>query len=253
MVLTRYSGAQRSPESHYNSVHSTLRDLWLLLTRNPMLEWFKRQRPWGVQTVPETSNNSTATLAIEPTRRQFAAMGAIATAALGWSGSAAAAPIAVSESSATVATGRGAVTGKLFTPEAGEQPGLVMYAFAAASPSANAAVARQLAEQGWSVLLVDAPADASPQAINRDTRAHVAWLKAQPGVVGGTDDYRLRNVGATFPKLSLASRTERQAASKSAVLFAVPTGRDSNTKARAESLSGAARALHRIAAGTVTA
>jgi hypothetical protein len=201
--------------------------------------------------VPETSKDSTAKLAIEPTRRQFAAMGAIATTMLGWSGTAAAAPAAISERSANVATDRGQVTGKLFKPEAGEQPGLVMFAFAAASPSANSAVARQLAEQGWSVLLVDAPAGASPQAINRDARAHVAWLKEQPGVATGTDDYRLRTVGATFPKLSLASRTERQAASKSAVLFAVPTGPDSNSKARTENLAEAARTLHRVAAGTI--
>jgi hypothetical protein len=201
--------------------------------------------------VPDTSKDSTAKLAIEPTRRQFAAMGAIATTMMGWSGAAAAAPVAISERSASVATDRGQVTGKLFRPESGEQPGLVMFAFAAASPSANAAVARQLAEQGWSVLLVDAPTGASPQAINRDARAHIAWLKGQPGVAGGTDDYRLRTVGATFPKLSLASRTERQAASKSAVLFAVPTGPESNTKARAESLADAARSLHRIAAGTI--
>jgi hypothetical protein len=236
------------------SIPGILCDLLPLLTAIHMIEWFKRQRPWGVQTVPETSDHSTAKLAIEPTRRQFAAMGAIATAALGWSGSsAAAAPVAVSERSATVATERGAVPAKLFKPEASEQPGLVMFAFAAASPSANAAVARQLAEQGWSVLLVDAPTVTNEQAINRDARAHMAWLKTQPGVAGGTDDYRLRTVGATFPKLSLASRAERQAASKSAVLFAVPTGRDSNSKARVESLSGAARALHRIAAGTIAA
>jgi hypothetical protein len=190
---------------------------------------------------------------MEPTRRQFAAMGAIATSMLGWRGTAAAAAVAISERSVSVATNRGEVAGKLFKPEAGEQPGLLMFAYAAASPSANAAVARQLAEQGWSVLLVDAPASASPQAINRDARAHIAWLKAQPGVAGSIDDYRLRTVGATFPKLILASRAERQSASKSAVLFAVPTGRDSNTKARAESLSGAVRALHRIAAGTIAA
>lgn len=203
--------------------------------------------------MPETSKNSTAKLAIEPTRRQFAAMGAIATTMLGWSGTAAAAPVAISERSASVATERGHVTGKLFKPEAGEHPGLVMFAFAAASPSANAAVARQLAEQGWSVLLVDAPTGANPQAINRDARAHIAWLNAQPGVVAvrGKDDYRLRSVAATFPKVSLASRAERQAASRSAVLFAVPAGQDSSTKARTESLTGAARALHRLAARTI--
>lgn len=203
--------------------------------------------------MPETFKDSTANLAIEPTRRQFAAMGAIATTMLGWSGTAAAAQVAISERSASVVTDRGQVAGKLFKPEAGEQPGLVMFAFAAASPSANAAVARQLAEQGWSVLLVDAPTGAGPQAINRDARAHIAWLNAQPGVVAvsGKNDYRLRSVAATFPKVSLASRAERQAASRSAVLFAVPGGQDSNTKARSESLTGAARALHRLAAGTI--
>jgi hypothetical protein len=206
--------------------------------------------------VPDTSEHSTVKLAIEPTRRQFAAMGAFATTMLGWSGTAAAAPIAISEHSIRVSGERGQVAARLFQSEVGEQPGLVMFAFAAASPSANAVVARQLAEQGWSVLLVDAPTGASPQAINRDARAHIAWLKAQPGVasgnlLGGKDEYRLRSVAATFPKVSLASRGERQAASRSAVLFAVPNGQDSNTKARAESLIGAARALHRLAAGTI--
>jgi len=208
--------------------------------------------------VAKASKNSAGNLAIEPTRRQFAAMGAVATSMLGWSGAAAAAPasIAVSESKVSVTTELGQAAARLFKPEAGEQPGLVMFAFAAASPSANAAVARQLAERGWSVLLVDAPSDASPQAINRAARAHTAWLKSQPGVAGGdrsggTDDYRLRAIGATFPKLSLASRVERQVASRSAVLFAVPAGQDSNTKARTESLTGAARALHRLAAGTI--
>jgi hypothetical protein len=206
--------------------------------------------------VPETSKKLTGNLAIEPTRRQFAAMGAIATTILGWSGTAAAAPIAIGERRVSVAAEQGQVAARLFQSEAGEQPGLVMFAFAAASPSANAVVARQLAEQGWSVLLVDAPTSASPQAINRDARAHIAWLNAQPGVASGNlaegkNDYRLRSVAATFPKVSLASRAERQAASRSAVLFAVPNGRDSNTKARAESLTGAARALHRLAAGTI--
>lgn len=200
--------------------------------------------------MPETSTQSTDKFAIEPTRRQFAAMGAIATTVMGWTGSAAAAtPAAITEHSVHVSAQRGQIAATVFKPEIGEQPGLVMFAFAAASPSANAAVARQLAGQGWSVLLVDAPADATPQSINRDARAHFAWLAAQPGVAaGGKNEFSLRTVAASFPKVSLASRTERQAASKSAVLFAVPEGQASKTEARAESLAGAARALHRLAA-----
>ena len=203
--------------------------------------------------MPKTSRHSTDKLTVEPTRRQFVAMGAIATTVLGWSGTASAAPIAIGEHSVSVSAARGPVAARLFKPELGEQPGLVMFAFAAASPSANAAVARQLAEQGWSVLLVDAPTGASPEAINRDARAHSAWLTTQPGVAGGDlvsgkNHYRLRTVAASYPKVSLASRAERQAASRSAVLFAVPEGQASNTKARAESLAGAARALHRLAA-----
>jgi hypothetical protein len=228
----------------------------LLLTADHLIDWFSKQQIWGVLGVANASKNPAGKLAIEPTRRQFAAMGAVATSMLGWSGVAAAAPAAVSDSNVSVATELGQVAARLFKPEAGEQPGLVMFAFAAASASANAAVARQLAEQGWSVLLVDAPADATPQAINRAARAHTAWLNSQPGVAGGNrsggaDDYRLRSIGATFPKLSLASRAERQAASRSAVLFAVPAGQDGNTKARTESLTGAARALHRLASGAI--
>lgn len=181
-------------------------------------------------------------------------MGAIAATALGWSGTAAAAPVAIVERGVSVPTDLGLASARLFKPDAGEQPGLVMFAFAAASPSANAAVARQLAEQGWSVLLVDAPTGASPKAINRSARAHVAWLKAQPGVVatGGKDDFRLRSVVASFPQMSLASRAERQNAAKSSVLFAVPNGEAGNTKARNESLVGAARTLHRLAARSIS-
>lgn len=203
--------------------------------------------------MPGTSKNSNDKVTIEPTRRQFVAMGAVATTVMGWSGSAAAAPVAVSEHGVSVSAERGQVAAQLFKPQTGEQPGLVMFAHAAASPSANAAVARQLAQQGWAVLLVASPTGASPEAINRNARAHTAWLNAQPGVTGGEADggknaYCLRTVAATYPRLSLASRAERQAAAKSAILFAVPAGPASNTKARAESLADAARALHRFAA-----
>lgn len=204
--------------------------------------------------MPEASTHSTEKASIEPTRRQFAAMGAIATTVMGWSGTAAAAaPSAVIEQSVKIPAQRGQIAGKMFKPEVGAQPGLVMFASAAASPAANAAVARQLAEQGWSVLLVDAPIGANPETINRDARALVAWLKAQSGVAGAEqpgskDGYRLQSIVAAYPKMSLASRAECRAASCSAVLFAVPEGQAAKTEARTESLTGAARALHRLAA-----
>ena len=150
------------------------------------------------------------------------------------------------------------VEGNLFRPETDQHPGVVMFASAAASHKANAAVAHQLASRGWAVLLVDAPVHADPSQINMDARKHVSWLTAQPGVMAvnpvanaygiSKQGYVLQSFSAAHPTLSLASREERREASCCGVLFALPAGALAKADARRNSLSGAARSLHRLAA-----
>lgn len=148
--------------------------------------------------------------------------------------------------------------GNLFRPETDEHPGLVMFASAAASRSANAAVAHQLASQGWAVLLVDAPEHADTGRVNRDAQVHTEWLVAQPGVLKpnkatkadgmSKHGFVLRSISAAHPTLSLASRSERRLANVSSTLFAAPASVLAQSKVRLESLHSAARALHRLSA-----
>ncbi len=114
-----------------------------------------------------------------PTRRQFAAFGSVAAL---WSGSAGAATLTNTASPAKAASHNVQRQGNLFQPETGEHPGLVMFASAAASRSANAAVAQQLASQGLAVLLVEAPVTDDPDRVIHDARVHIDWLVSQSGV-----------------------------------------------------------------------
>jgi hypothetical protein len=175
---------------------------------------------------------------LNTTRRQFAALGVAAVAATGMGSAASAAALPVVESALAGST--------LFAPEMGEYPGLVMYASPAASQSANAAVARDLAKQGWAVMLVATPSG-DAQAINRAAKGHATALAAQPGVTGEAADYSLRGVSAAQPALSLASRSERQAAVQFGVLFALPAAAAKSATNR-DSLDRAARTLYRLAA-----
>jgi hypothetical protein len=206
--------------------------------------------------VPEITKEPAGNSVLNPSRRGFAAMGVIAAA---WSGSAVAAPLAGNFKPQKAGALKVKVDGNLFRPEVGEHPGLVMFASAAVSSSANAAVAQQLASQGWSVMLVDSVPVDDPARITRAARAHVHSLLAQPGVLETTtpsaneDDramrgFMLRSVSAAQPSLSLASREERRSAAASNILFAAPGALLKKDQARFESLSGAARALHRRAA-----
>ena len=191
----------------------------------------------------EAANKAAMNLAFKPSRRELAAFGAVAAI-----GSAAAAPL----SAATVATKTHSLSvkndGHLFRPETGEHPGLVMFASPAASRSANAAVAHQLASQGWAVFLVDTPAHGDSARLNREAKAHAKSLVAQSGVLTPKQGFVLRSFSAAHPTLSLASRAERRAANASSTLFAVPASALAQSKDRLNSLHSAARALHRYAA-----
>jgi hypothetical protein len=202
-----------------------------------------------VLSVSKALSNTAKKVAFNPNRREFAVLGAVAAFC---SGSASATSLTDTTKSASPVSLTVNRQGNLFRPESGEHPGLVMFAAPAASHSANAAVAQQLASQGWAVLLVENHGTDDPARISRDAHAHADWLVAQPGVAAvspeGNDakhGFTLRSFSAVQPKLSLANREQRQAASASAVLFAAPT--DMLAK-RAESLNAAARALHRFSA-----
>jgi hypothetical protein len=183
------------------------------------------------------------------TRRQFAVMGVAAAAATGigapaMAGERLSAAPTITQRLVGVPCETGVSAGTLFAPEGQSLPGLVMYASPAASRNANLAVARQLAGQGWAVLLIDAPSSLDPRLITRDAEKQAAWLDGQTGVTKAQDGYTLRNFTAAFPKLSLASRAERQRAALTGALFAVPN----KLQAKHDSLNEAARALHRLAA-----
>lgn len=172
---------------------------------------------------------------LNTTRRQFAAMGVAAVAASGFSGSASAASLPVAERSVSGAA--------LFAPTAGEHPGLVMFASPAASASANAAVARDLAKQGWAVMLVAAPSGDVRQ-INQTAKAHTALLASQSGVITAEAGYSLRNFDEAAPLLGIG---KLPGAKRGAALFALPVAA-AKSDARRQSLHNAARALYRLVA-----
>lgn len=177
---------------------------------------------------------------LNTTRRQFAAIGMVAAtaAATGFSATANAAPLPVAARAVA-----GVSVATLFAPELGEHPGLVMFASPAASRAANAVVAKELAGQGWSVLLVDPPLG-DEQQINRTAKAHTALLARQAGVAKAESGYSLRSFAAAPPAFSLPGR---RAGARSAVLFALPAIA-AKSDARRESLHKAARALQNLAA-----
>lgn len=175
-----------------------------------------------------------------------------------WSGNAGATTLASAAQPIKSAPLKVQNKGNLFRPENDEHPGVVMFASAAASRSANAAVAHQLASQGWAVLLVDAPEHADTKRLNRDAQTYTEWLVAQPGVLKpikataahgeSKHGFVLRSFSAAHPALSLASRTERRAANTSSTLFAAPAAVIAQSKDRLNSLHSAARSLHRLSA-----
>lgn len=194
-------------------------------------------------------SKTTKATGLGATRREFAAFGAAAAAATGIGAPAFASerlPAAghIVERMVGVPGEMGSSAGILFAAEGQSLPGLVMYASPAAGRSANLAVARQLAGRGWAVMMIDAPTGSDPREIARNAERHAALLDAQPGVAKASDGYTLRSFTAAFPKLSLASKAERQLAAQSGALFAVPN----KLSAKHDSLNEAARALYRLAA-----
>lgn len=199
--------------------------------------------------MPEAGIKIDGKSVIAPSRRQFAALGAVTAL---WGGSAVAAPTSVARKPLAVRSVRAESGTMLFRPETGEHPGLVMFETSGSSHSANAAVAQQLASQGWAVLLVGPHSIDDPARITRDTRGYVRWLVSQPGVAAITakerdsmDGFTLRSFSAAQPSLSLASREERRAAAACNVLFAAPGALLAKDGARCQSLNSAARALYR--------
>lgn len=161
-----------------------------------------------------------------PTRRQFAALGASALAA-GAAGKVGAAVPQLAESRVNVPTEAGAATARFIHPDTGRHHGLVMWND---NPGAQA-IARGLAEQGWSVLLVDQGTQPAQQ-LHRQARGLVAWLETQDAVAttgraaarAGSSlghGYSLRTISGAHSRLSLASRDERRAAAHSVILVAV--------------------------------
>lgn len=199
----------------------------------------------------KAANDQTTKSSFAPSRREFAAFGATAAMC-----GANAAPLAAAKETTKALSQKVKIVGNLFQPETGNHPGVVMFASTAASRSANAAVAQQLAMQGWAVMLVDAPEHADIARINRDAQAHAKWLVSQAGVTAPTNaaiasgvakhGFVLRSFSAAHPTLSLATRTERRAANASGTLFALPA--DATSQDRVNSLRSAARALHRFSA-----
>jgi len=183
-------------------------------------------------------------------RRAFAAVGAAgAFAAL--TGTAGATPLKVAATRVTVATPSGSVGGLFIAAGEGRHPGVVMWAAPDAEP-----IARNLAERGFAVLLVDSSrhAAADPRSINREAKALVAWLADQPAVdrartvpgsAGIGNGYVLRSVSAARPALSLATRAERKSAAACGMLFALPELAVARSPARMGAINDSARiALH---------
>jgi carboxymethylenebutenolidase len=205
------------------------------------------------------------------TRRGFGAIGA-AGAFAACAGAAKAKPATLVESRETVATPHGAAQAWFIRPDTGRHPGVVMWPDAAGLRNSTLAVARGLAAQGLSVLVVDrtyreaklaelnsgqGDTHHAVQLANRDARAFVAWLNAQNsvqtasaksgGMSGIGHGYSLRSVSAAHPQLSLATKSERMAAAQSAFLFAVPDATVASMPEQMAKLSEAARLTYRAA------
>lgn len=218
-----------------------------------------------------SDETQTVTLPHSVTRRGFAALGAVGAFAA-CTGAAHAAPLELVESCKSIATPHGMADGWFVHPASGRFPGVVMWPDAGGLRGSTLVVARRLAEQGFAVLIVDrtyhdatiaelnsgqGDAHRAVQLANRDARAFVAWLNAQPsvqsasarsgGLHGLGHGYSLRSVSAAQPRLSLATRSERVAAAQSAILFAVPEAAIARKPAQMAKLGEASRLAYRAA------
>jgi hypothetical protein len=205
----------------------------------------------GGITVTNAVETSNKIVLAKPSRREVAAMGAVAAM---WSASAGAKTLNAGAAPASDGPLPVKVEGNVFHPVVGVHPGVVMFAHVGASDAANAAVAEQLASQGWSVMLVSSKLTTDYEAMRAEARKHVEQLLSLASVAapaktaGSANGYVLRNITAAQPQLSLATRSQRQKAASSAVLFSIPAAVAATDKRRMESLSAVARALHSRAA-----
>lgn len=192
-------------------------------------------------------------------------MGAAVAAATSIGTAQAATPTVLKKSREAIATPLGTADAYFVRPDSGRHEPVVLWAAGGEGRSANVAVADYLAQQGFAVLMVDRPYHALAagqagglhvdQLANRDARALVAWLNRQEGVNPSREDaasvaglghgFTLRNVSASHPRMSLASRSERQSAAQSAMMVAIPTAGVARKPERMEKLSQAVRLAHR--------
>jgi hypothetical protein len=154
-------------------------------------------------------------------RRQFATIGSAALFA-GSTGIAFGKDLPVTETAAAIATPAGDRSGYFIKPEAGAYPALAIWAHSAAELTRYRAAARSLAAQGHAVLVVEAPAGAEPQSLNRASKAVATWLAGQSEAVGTEDDFSLHSFSGAHGRISLASRDERRAAVQNGVLVTLP-------------------------------
>ncbi len=198
-------------------------------------------------------------------RRGFAAMGVAVAAVAGVGTAKAATPTALRKSREVVATPLGNADTYFVRPASGRHEPVVLWAPGGEKRDANVAVADYLAEQGFAVLMVDrsyhdlAPGQTGglhvDQLAHRDASALVAWLNRQDGVQPSSGNpaaptalghgYTLRAISAAHPRMSLASRSERQVAAQSGMMVAIPAAGVARQPERMEKLSQAVRLAHR--------
>jgi hypothetical protein len=154
-------------------------------------------------------------------RRQFAAIGSAALFA-GSTGMAFGKDLPVTVTAVAIPTATGNHSGFFIKPEAGTFPALAIWAHSAADFASYRDAARSLAARGHAVLVVEAPAGAEPQAMNRASNAVAGWLASQPDVPGSADDYVLHGFSGAHGRISLASREERRSSVLQGVLVTLP-------------------------------
>jgi len=210
-------------------------------------------------------NSPTEETAFSATRRQVGLFGLIAGIAGVAQPATAAAQSGLSFTGAKIATKSvtanvpaAASRASLFHQAGSKNRGLVVWG---TGDARSKDAARELAAQGWTVLLANCQG-LTELEILRATKAYVAWLESQEEVIStGLNaksasgnvgyGYKLQSISAALPRLSLASRSERESAARSAILVAVPDGFVPSY--RKDGLRQSARIVHRSMANAVAA
>jgi hypothetical protein len=193
-------------------------------------------------------------------RRQFAALGAVAALATQASVGHAATP--VTRRSVKVSARAGSANAELFHPAEGQHPGVVLWTDVAGLREANAEIGRKLAAAGLAVLMVD-PAHRGGLTTTRaeaivhglksdflqqDGADFSAWLDAQPETRSSAGGYVLRAMGATPSALTMRSRPKL---ARSGYLVSVPAGKSALTASQRAALEQAINATEHLAAAEV--